>query len=155
MTLPSATYQAMLRGTKANIEHITDECGGKEFMDVINANIRGGASVQFQPYAKANNPRVLRPLSGEFMATVLTNERAEILALHERIRRGDESAREEASAEHEKYCAENGFDWHKETSWISYVDANSLYPTAMVTNLPTGKYEKVPLTDDPRKRLRC
>ena len=58
MTLPSATYQAMLKGTGASIEHITDAVGGRDFMDAINSNIRGGASVQFQPDAEANNPRV-------------------------------------------------------------------------------------------------
>eukprot|EP00969_Alexandrium_andersonii_P271083 11981330-Alexandrium_andersonii.AAC.1 len=61
----------------------------------------GGQSVCFQPYAKANNPKM-----------------------------GDD------------------YDPEQETSWITYVDANSLYPNSMTYPLPYEDYEKVELCGD-------
>jgi hypothetical protein len=36
----------------------------------------------------------------------------------------------------------------EETSWITYVDANSLYPSSMTYRIPYEAYEKVELQDD-------
>ena len=61
----------------------------------------GGQSVCFQPYAKANNPKM-----------------------------GVE------------------YDPEQDTSWSTYVDANSLYPNSMTYPLPYESYERVALCGD-------
>ena len=109
--------------------------------------------MQFQPYAEANNPRVLRALSEDFLETLQPNEAEQLLALHEKVRCGEAVDLEGLSPQYKAYCKENGYDWDKELSWISYVDANSLYPAAMVTNLPKGNYARMELSEDLDERL--
>ena len=70
-------------------------------MNDVDKGIIGGQSVCFQPYSKANNPKM-----------------------------GSE------------------YNPHEETTWITYVDANSLYPSSMTYPLPYESYEKVEVRDD-------
>lgn len=47
----------------------------------------------------------------------------------------------------------NDFDPNLPTSWISYVDVNSLYPTIMTMSLPDSGYSSVELPDGESERL--
>ena len=65
MTLPSASLQALLYNTGVHVELITEENGGSKLMQLLDhpsRGIKGGLSCIFQPYARANNPRVLEAL---------------------------------------------------------------------------------------------
>ncbi len=121
ITLPSASYQAMLKMTKVRLELICDGAGaGMPLMEALNSNIRGGASCIFQPYAAANNPRVLPKYPEK---PIIPQE------VHERIRKGHNTIWEELPAEYIEWCRKEGYNWEEELSWIIYIDANSLYPT--------------------------
>jgi hypothetical protein len=136
ITLPSASYQAMLKMTKVRMELICEGAGpGKNLMDTLNRNIRGGASCIFQPYAKANNPRVL-PKAGP---PSVSEEQ------HKTIRQGGDVDWSHFPKEYLEWCKAEGYDHDEELSWIIYIDANSLYPTTMCMPLPIGDYETVDL----------
>ena len=106
ISMPSASMSAMLLKTGARLELICESNGGWDFMNDVNANIRGGLSCVFQPHVVANNPEM-----------------------------GDE------------------YRPDLPTSWISYVDVNSLYPTVMCQSLPYRNYQAVQLPDEPQARL--
>jgi hypothetical protein len=141
ITLPSASYQAMLKTTGARIELISDENGGMQFMDAIHGGIRGGVSCIFQPYAKANNPRVLPALPGEHSE------------LNEKVRSGERVDWHTLPSEYVDWCKNHGYDHTKPLSWIVYVDANSVYPTTMTMSLPDGDYKKDPLPSTTAERV--
>ena len=143
ITLPSASYQAMLKMTGARIELISDDNGGMEFMEAIHEGIRGGVSCIFQPYASANNPRVLPALPGEHSD------------LNEKVRSGEAVDWHSLPSDYVEWCKTHGYDHTKPRSWIVYVDANSLYPTTMTMSLPTGNYknETLPTTTAERVQL--
>ena len=42
-----------------------------------------------------------------------------------------------------------GYNWQEDTTWLAYVDVNSLYPTAMCEMMPEGDYKAVAVSDDP------
>ena len=50
-----------------------------------------------------------------------------------------------------KHCED--YDEAEPTSYITYVDANSLYPYAMTLPMPVGDYEKIPLLEDQSARM--
>ncbi len=57
--LPGVAWQALLKGSGAVIDNITQECcnnGGVELMKHVDANIRGGLSCAFVSHSKACNP---------------------------------------------------------------------------------------------------
>ena len=138
VTLPSASYQAMLKMTRVSMELLCKDVGpGMELMEALNRNIRGGVSCIFQPYAKANNPRVL-PKG----APAIPKEQ------HDRIRQGEATDWSTLPIEYIDWCKENGYDCHSDLSWIIYIDANSLYPTVMCMPLPIGDYEKLSIQED-------
>ena len=101
VSMPSAAMQAALLKTGSMPELICDTNGGWDLMNDVDAGIMGGQSVCFQPYAKANNPKM-----------------------------------------------GNAFNPCEETTWITYVDANSLYPSSMTYPLLYEDYEKVEVLDD-------
>ncbi len=137
VTLPSASYQAMLKMTGVRMELLCQDVGpGKDLMDCLNRNIRGGTSCVFQPYAKANNPRVLPKV-----APVIPKEQ------HDRIRQGHETDWSTLPSEYKDWCKKEGYDHESEMSWIIYIDANSLYPTTMCMPLPIGDYEKLGMVE--------
>ena len=143
ITLPSASYQAMLKQTGVRYQLITDERGGMELMNLLNSNVRGGASCIFQPFARANNPRILTaptPVPG-------CDE------LHERVRNGGSVDWSSLPPDYVAWCKKEGYDRDEPVSWIVYVDANSLYPTTMTMPLPIGDYAKESLPDDHRAKL--
>ena len=115
-----------------------DRGPGMELMDALNNNIRGGTSCIFQPYAKANNPRVL-PKTGP--ASIPQEQ-------HENIRRGAAVDWDNLPRKYLEWCKLEGYDYNSEMSWIIYIDANSLYPTTMIMPLPTGNYQKVKIAAD-------
>ena len=45
------------------------------------------------------------------------------------------------------------YDPTQDTTWITYVDVNSLYPTAMCEMMPEGDYKAVNLDEDPERAL--
>ena len=150
VTLPSASYQAMLKQTRVNMELISDDNGGMEMMKLLNENIRGGASCIFQPFARANNPRVL-PASPP--ASVVADDAGELRDAHERIRAGHAAEWDQLPAEYVAWCKREGYDHEKALSWIVYVDANSLYPTTMCWPLPVGDYKRELLPEDQPARI--
>ena len=101
-------------------------------METINNNIRGGTSCIFQPYAKANNPRVLPKT-----APGIPKEQ------HDRIRAGFETDWTAFPSDYKEWCKKEGYDHEAEVSWIIYIDANGLYPTTMCMPLPIGDYQKI------------
>ena len=46
-----------------------------------------------------------------------------------------------------------GYDPYQDTTWLSYVDVNSLYPTAMCEMMPLDNYKAVILSEDPQEAL--
>jgi len=46
-----------------------------------------------------------------------------------------------------------GYNWQEDTTWLAYVDVNSLYPTAMCEMMPEGDYKAVAVSDDPERAL--
>ena len=67
----------------------------------------------------------------------------EWLALHSSVRSGmaiDWGSLPEA---YKAFCSKHGYDPAQPTTWIGYVDVNSLYPTAMSMNMPIGAYNEV------------
>ncbi len=113
VTLPSASYQAMLKMTGIRMELLCqDRSGDVELMETLNNNIRGGASCIFQPYAAANNPRILPKLG----APSIPQEQ------HDRIRRGEAVDWDALRKEYLEYCKEHGYDHDSELSWIIYSD---------------------------------
>ena len=46
-----------------------------------------------------------------------------------------------------------GYDPYQDTTWMAYIDVNSLYPTAMCEMMPVGGYEAVKLSEDPLAAL--
>ena len=108
-------------------------------MEALNDNIRGGASCIFQPYAVANNPRVL-PKNPE--TPIIAQED------HERIRMGHDTDWEKLPTEYIEWCKKESYDHDEELSWIIYFDANSLYPTTMCMPLPLSDYEEVKIIDE-------
>jgi hypothetical protein len=146
VTLPSASYQAMLKKTGVRMELISDNNGGMEMMKLINDNVRGGAFCIFQPYARANNPRVLP-------ASPPDDSGSELRELHERIRTGCPVDWSEAPANYVDWCKKEGYDPEQPVSWIVYVDANSLYPTTMCMPLPIGDYRCEALPEQQAARI--
>jgi len=137
VTLPSASYQAMLKMTGVRMDLLCQDVGpGMELMDTLNRNIRGGTSCIFQPYAKANNPRVLPKV-----APVIPKEQ------HDRIRQGHATDWSTLPSEYKEWCKKEGYDHESELSWIIYIDANSLYPTTMCMPLPIGDYKKLDIVE--------
>jgi hypothetical protein len=145
VTGPAASYQAMLKETGVNFELITEENGGMDLMEAINANIRGGVSCIFKPFAEANNPRVLRPLPAQL---------GEFLDFHAMALSGVELDWNVLPREFVSWCKENGYDHERPLTWIEYLDANSLYPTTMAMALPIGDYRLEPLPDDAVARVK-
>ena len=45
------------------------------------------------------------------------------------------------------------YDPYQDTTWLSYVDVNSLYPTAMCEMMPLDNYKAVILSEDPQDAL--
>ena len=132
VTLPSASYQAMLKMTKVRMELLCEGKGpGMELMSALNRNIRGGASCIFQPYAVANNPRVLPKIC----PPSFPQEK------HDFIRQGNPVDSSSLPREYLDWCKAEGYDCDAELSWIIYIDANSLYPTCMAMPLPIGDYK--------------
>ena len=101
VSMPSAAMQAALLKTGAAPQLICDCNGGWDLMHDVDEGIMGGQSVCFQPFAKANNPKM-----------------------------------------------GSAYGPNEETSWITYVDANSLYPSSMTYPLPYESYAKVELQGD-------
>jgi len=144
ITLPGTSYQAMLKMTGANIELITEENGGFELMDAVNDNIRGGVSNIAQPYALANNHKVMTPK--------LPEELERFTEHHAAVRKGLRHE-DEWEEEYETWTKKNGFDRSQPMTWIAYVDANSLYPTVMTMKLPVADYNKLDLSEDYATRM--
>ncbi len=135
ITLPSASYQAMLKMTGVRMELICEGAGaGMPLMEALNDNVRGGASCIFQPYAKANNPRVLP----KYPEKPIIPQK-----VHESIRKGHDVEWDKIPDEYIEWCKKEGYNWEEELSWIIYIDANSLYPTTMCMPLPLSDYEAV------------
>ena len=106
VSLPAAAKSAMLLATRATpVDLVSPINGGWDFMNDINANIRGGLSNIFVPHLEANNPKV------------------------------------------------PGYNPEEETTWLAYVDVNSLYPTVMCEKMPESGYEAVELSEDPAQAL--
>ena len=145
VTLPSASYQAMLKETGAKLELISEASGGMPFMSRINENVRGGVSCIMQPFARANNPRVLRTLPPEL---------DEFKALHLKALAGDDLEWPSLPKPFLDWCQENGYDHEQPLSWIIYLDANSLYPTTMTMPLPIGDYKEEWLPADGVDRVK-
>ena len=119
ITLPSASFQAMWKKTEAEHYLISENNGGMELMNKLNANIRGGVSCVFQPTALANNWMVLPPVCD------VAPE------LHEYMRKNGklpDNAPAQAVIRYSAWASKHGYDLSEETSWLTYVDANSLYP---------------------------
>lgn len=108
-----------------------------------------------QPYERANRPRVLAPLSAYFMEQHPDITAVPWIALHDMVRRSSPGVRPEGAdidwssfAEHYKsVCPEHGYGPTSPITWIGYVDANSLYPTAMNMHMPIGWYCEMHLGD--------
>jgi len=160
ITLPSVSCQAMLKRTFVTMSLITDKDGGMEMMNLLNSNIRGGASCIFQPFARANNPRVLPALPPPVESTADGVDRVdrvdrvdgvdgtgELREVHERVRTGCSVEWNRLPLEYVDWCRREGYDYEKPLSWIVYVDANSLYPTTMCMPLPVGDYKHEVLPD--------
>jgi hypothetical protein len=152
VTLASGSFQAMLNKTNAKVKLVTEECGGRDFMDVVNKNIRGGVSCIFQPYAKANNWMIL--------PAELPEDLQEYASLHDSVRNRHFLARvpktsvdELLPARYKRWMQENGYNPEEPTSWIVYVDANSLYPTVMQMSLPYNSYQEIDLATTTAARL--
>lgn len=152
VTLASCSYDSMLKMTNAKIELINENNGGHEFMDKINANIRGGVCCIFQPYAKANNWTALPAKLPEGLSRYET--------LHDQVRNkhflsgvNRASVDELLPEKYKHWMVENGYNPHEPTTWIMYVDANSLYPTVMSEALPVSGYNKMDLPDTVEARL--
>jgi hypothetical protein len=126
ITMPSASYLAMLKSTKAELELITD----RELMEAINHNIRGGVSCIFQPHSKANNWKCL--------PATLPPELEQYAKLHQRVRSGNKLFL--WPEDYQSWCKSCGYDVEKPTTWIAYIDANSLYPTVMTMALPHDSF---------------
>ncbi len=144
VTLPSASYQAMLKESCVRLELITEENGGMPFMNKLNGNIRGGVSCIMQPFAQANNPRVLRSLPPEL---------DEFSELHAKALTGDDLEWPSLPPAFLAWCKDNGYDHTQPLSWIVYLDANSLYPTTMTMALPIGDYKEERLPENPAERI--
>ncbi len=145
VTLPSASYQAMLKMTKVRMELLCEGKGpGMELMSALNRNIRGGASCIFQPYAVANNPRVLPKVCPPSFPQ----------EQHDFIRQGNPVDSSSLPQEYLDWCKAQGYDCDAELSWIIYIDANSLYPTCMAMPLPIGDYQTVELPEPPDDRIK-
>ena len=152
VTMPSASFQAMFKMTNAEVKLVTESCGGKRYMDLINKNIRGGLSCIFQPYAKANNWTIV--------PEILPERLSKHQQLHHDVRNRHvlasmtpESIDELLPSDYRQWIVENGFDPAEETSWIAYVDANSLYPTVMSQSLPVSNYQEIELAPCVADRL--
>ncbi len=52
-----------------------------------------------------------------------------------------------------EWCIRCGYNPREPTTWIAYVDANSLYPTVMTKNLPTRSYCLVDIPPTTSERL--
>jgi len=115
-------------------------------MELINNNIRGGTSCIFQPFARANNVKLL-PVE-------LPQHLQHCKSLHDDVVEGDPHDWTTLPTEYADWCKENGFDHTKETSWIAYVDVNSLYPTCMTMKLPIGDYKEETLFQTNAARLK-
>ena len=89
ITLPSFSWDSMLKRTKVELENISDE----DMYMLLEEGIRGGVSYISHRYAKANN----------------------------------------------KYM--KSYDSSKESSYITYVDANNLYGWSMVQSLPHKDFQ--------------
>ena len=74
-------------------------------------------------------------------------------ALLEAVKFGKFNEWDKVIPEFKEFCKENGYNPDEELSWIVYVDANSLYPTAMTMQLPQNGYAKVELPNGVDKRL--
>ena len=147
VTLASSSYDSMLKMTNAKIELIHDENGGKEFMDKINANIRGGICCIFQPHALANNwtalPSELPPVLAEFEV------------LHDAVRNHHAllGQQQQLPQQYKEWMRANGYNPDEPTTWLVYADANSLYPTVMTSALPQRAYNKLELPETTINRL--
>ena len=145
ITLPSASYQAMWKKTGAEHTLTHEDNGGMELMNKLNQNIRGGVSCIFQPTGLANNWKVLPPV-------------CEVAPeLHEHMRKYGklpDDAPVQAAIRYTAWASRHGYDLSEETSWLTYVDANSLYPHAMTQPLPSGLYTKCELAPTTEDRVR-
>jgi len=145
VTLPSASLQSMLKETGVQLELITENNGGMAFIRKINENVRGGVSCIMQPYAKANNPRVLRSLPTEL---------GDFSELHAKALAGDDLDWPSLPPQFLTWCKSNGYGHTQPLTWLLYLDANSLYPTTMTMALPIGDYREVHLPEGPVDRLK-
>jgi hypothetical protein len=150
VTMPSASYQTMLKATNAEVELLTEN--NRPLMDALIKNIRGGVSCIFQPYGKANNWRCL-PKS-------LPPHLEKYASLHEQVREKDflrgvekrgQKIDEILPPKYINWCIANGYDPREETRWILYVDANSLYPTVMTGSLPLRAFCPVDVPQSSRE----
>jgi hypothetical protein len=150
VTMASASYQTLLKASGAQVELLTEP--HRDLMDAILQNIRGGVSCIFQPYAKANNWRCLP----KDLPPALQKYRS----LHEQVREKEilrgtnkEHIDELLPREYSDWCVVNGYDPRAPTTWIAYVDANSLYPTVMTKPLPIRSFCPVDLPATAEARL--
>jgi hypothetical protein len=128
------------------MELITDTNGSMDFMNVLNTNVRGGVSGILQPFARANNPRVLP-------ASPPADSGSELREVHERVRTGRSVDRNELPPSYVDWCRREGYDPDHPLSSTVYVDANSLYPTTMCMPLPLGDYKREDLPEAQAARI--
>ena len=133
ITFPSAAFKAMWKETAVDHNLITEENGGERLMKELTDGLQGGISVCFQPQATANNPMVL-PSKCEL-------EECEFI--HQYARKYNKPPRmddvsQEALQKYFCWAVKNGYDHFAPRTWLTYVDATSLYPWAMTKYLPTG-----------------
>ena len=118
-TLPGFAWDAMLRMTRARIECFHDEHEhGQEMLEMTRKALRGGVSVVTTRHATANNV---------YLGTAEQRARFEC----------DVAAGEVAVDECE---AAYGFDPHRPSEYLLYLDANNLYGGTMREPMPIGGY---------------
>jgi len=155
ITLASASYSTMLKMTNKDIELLTER--QRPLMNDIIKNLRGGVCCIFQPYARANNWRCL-PVE-------LPEELEKYRSLHNLVREQDwlrgltteekkKSILELIPSKYLEWMKENGYNPLEPTTWIAYVDANSLYPTVMTKALPCSNFREVELPSSVDARLK-
>ena len=97
--------------------------------------------------------RVLEELNDEFFKGMGDLEIGAYKNMHQSVRGGAFYDWTSAPQPYRDFCKSHGYDADAETTWISYVDANSLYPTAMCMRLPVGNFTIMALHSEPGERL--
>ena len=121
-TAPGLAWEAMLKITNVEFQLLTDG----DMLIMIQKGVRGGISIIANRYAKANNKYSAREIPGTKI-----------------IKTAYGIDLEEPDNQKEVFINEAQFDSTKPTSYIEYLDANSLYSTAMLETLPVSNFQWV------------